>query len=69
MRYRIEQSGELVASTSTDDVLIFTCVIAIFIGVLLTWAGWRGRQWWLVFWCGGLIPVSIGTIVWELMRR
>jgi hypothetical protein len=68
LRYRIGENGELLTATSTDDVMIATCVLSIFIGALLAWAGWRGRQWWLVFLCGGLVPVSIATLVWEYFR-
>ena len=40
----------------------------LFVGILLTWAGWRGRQMWLVVWCGGLIVASIAYIGWILFE-
>ncbi len=67
MRYRVGQDPTIADYGSTDDVLLLTCVISIFIGALLTWLGWHGRQWWLVFWCGGLVVVSFVTIGWEML--
>ncbi|MGB0751976.1 MAG: hypothetical protein ACPGQI_08460 [Gammaproteobacteria bacterium] len=69
MRYRVgEEVTAAQVVTGTDDMLLLTCAIGIFIGVVLTYAAWRGRQWWLVFWAGGLIPVSIATMFWEILR-
>lgn len=67
MRYRVGEEAGVASYGSTDEVLLMTCVLGIIIGVLLTWLGWRGRQWWLVFWCGGLVLVSIATLGWELL--
>lgn len=66
MRYRVDEDPSLSAYGATDDVMLLTCVLGIVIGLGLTWAGWYGRQWWLVFWCSGLVVVSVLTIVWEV---
>ena len=68
MRYRVGEAPPSAQSVPVDDMLVLTCIIGIIVGLVLTWAGWRGRQWWLVFWCGGLIPISIATIIWEVSR-
>ncbi|NKC12596.1 MAG: hypothetical protein GKR94_10460 [Gammaproteobacteria bacterium] len=66
MRYREGQdpSGEL-GGAGSDEVMVFTYAIGLIIGIILTWVGWRGRQWWLVFWCGGLIIASIAVLIWD----
>jgi uncharacterized membrane protein affecting hemolysin expression len=62
MRYRI---GETPASgTSTDDMLLFTVVISLIVGIVLTWLARRGRQRWLSAWSIGLILVSIAYLGW-----
>ena len=66
MRYRVDDATGAAVHGSTDAVLLFTAVLSLVIGIILTWAGWRGRQRWLVVWCGGLIIASIVYIGWLL---
>ena len=65
MRYRVDEvAGAAGGAAGTDAVLLITGVLGLVIGVILTWAGWRGRQRWLVVWCGGLVVCSIAYIGW-----
>ncbi len=64
MRYRVDEAAAAAGATATDGVLLFTGVIGLVVGIVLTWAGWRGRQLWLVVWCGGLVVASIAYIGW-----
>ena len=65
MRYRVGEVAEAAnAVGGTESVLLLTGIIGLVVGVVLTWAGWRGRQMWLVVWCGGLIIASIVYIGW-----
>jgi len=43
---------------------MFTVVLGLMIGVILTWLGVKGGQIWLIFWSVGLIVASIAYIVW-----
>ena len=67
MRYRVDDATGAVTHGSTDAVLLLTAVLGLVIGIVLTWAGWRGRQRWLVVWCGGLIVASIAYMGWILL--
>ena len=50
------------------ELEIVPCLLGgIFIGVLLTWLGIRGRQIWLTVWSAGLIVAAIGTLVWRAL--
>ena len=64
MRYR--EDGLPIDQTlaTADDMYMFTVVLGLAIGVILTWLGVKGRQIWLTFWSAGLIVASIAYIVW-----
>lgn len=47
------------AMHASDDMLLFTAVIAVVIGCALIWMGRRGRIMWLRVWGAGLIVMSI----------
>ena len=64
MRYRDGHDPALSAWGTTDEVLLFTVVLSLFIGVALVWLGRKGRQMWLVFWSGGLVIASIAYLGW-----
>ena len=52
-----------------DDMLLFTAVLAIIIGVILTFLGKQGKQQWMVAWSLGLIVCSVlmaGSLLIEL---
>lgn len=64
MRYRIDEDPALTAYGTTDDFIVLSAAIGLVAGAFLTWLGWRGRQTWLVVWCGGLVIASIACLVW-----
>lgn len=45
-------------------MLLFTVLLSLVIGVILTWLGVRGRQIWLATWSGGLIVASLAYLGW-----
>ena len=65
MRYRIGEDPNIDAYGSTDEVVVFTALLSIFIGAILVWLGRRGKQMWLTVWSGGLIVASIVFLVYN----
>jgi len=65
VRYREDIPPEQWAVNASDDMLLFTMLLAIVIGCILIWLGVKGRQLWLVTWSIGLILVSLGFIGYE----
>ena len=64
MRYREEGLPVDRTLATTDDMYMFTVVLGLMIGVILTWLGVKGGQIWLIFWSVGLIVASIAYFVW-----
>lgn len=64
MRYRIGEIPGEAGLGATDAMLVFTVLISLAIGGILTWLGIRGRQIWLAVWSGGLIVVSLAYLGW-----
>jgi len=65
MRYRVEDAAcAATGASGSEGVLLLTGFIGLVTGIILTWAGWRGRQMWLVVWCGGLVVASIAYVGW-----
>ena len=62
MRYREGDTPENLGSPVSGDMLIFGAVIGLLIGVVLSVAGFRGRQIWLVFWGGVLVVKSVAYL-------
>ncbi len=57
-------SGEY---AGTDEVVIFTVIISLIVGVILTYLGIKGRQVWLIVTYAPLIFVSIGYLAWSML--
>lgn len=66
MRYRSTEDAASAALNSTDHTLLFTAVLSFFIGIVLVWAGRKGRQMYLEVWSWGLIVASIAYGGWLL---
>lgn len=66
MRYREGISPERLAVNSSDDMLLFTVSLALVIGVILIWLGYKGKQMWLIAWSIGLILCSIAYLGYEM---
>ena len=46
-------------ASATDDMLLFTVIIGLVVGIVLIWLARKGRQMWLLAWSVGLVLVSI----------
>ncbi len=59
MRYVSDIPKQQLASHAHDDMLLFTTVLAVFVGIALVWMGRRSRMMWMWTWGGGLVLASI----------
>jgi len=50
---------EMMANNASNDMLMFTAIISVFIGIGLTWLGWHGKQLWMITWSIGLVICSV----------
>lgn len=68
MRYPEHIPPEQLASHASNDMLIFTAILGVIIGLILTWLGKKGKVLWLFVWSIGLIICSIamGVSVWMI---
>jgi len=51
-----------VQSDSLHHMLLFTVVLAFFIGIALFWLGRHGRVLWLTVWSAGLVLGSVAYV-------
>ena len=59
MRYSDDIPREQLAMHASDNMLLFTAVLAVVIGIILVILGRKGKQLWMVVWSIGLIICSI----------
>ena len=59
MRYSEHIPPEQLTIHSSDNMLMFTAMLSILIGIILIYLGHKGRQLWMVTWSIGLIICSI----------
>ena len=59
MRYLSDIPKQQLASHAHDNMLLFTAVLGVVIGVVLVWMGRRSRMMWMWTWGGGLVLASI----------
>jgi uncharacterized membrane protein affecting hemolysin expression len=59
MRYSENIPAEQLTVNASNNMLLFTAVLSILIGIILTYLGHRGKQLWMVTWSIGLIVCSI----------
>jgi len=59
MRYPDNIPAEQLTVNASDNMLLFTAVLSILIGIVLTYLGHKGRHLWMVTWSIGLIICSI----------
>lgn len=69
MRYREGGTTEQLARHASDDMLIFTAVLSLFIAFILLWLGRKGKQQWLVVWSIGLVICSVGMGAYLLAEK
>lgn len=71
MRYRIGKELQQPGPPISGEMLIFTVVLGLLIGMTLFVLGMRGRQMWLTVWGGGWCLPAWYTwlrLVWELSK-
>jgi hypothetical protein len=59
MKYAENIPREQLSKYASDDMLIFTAFISIFIGFALLYMGIKGRQLWMIPWSIGLVIFAI----------
>ena len=59
MKYPEHIPPEQLTMHASDGMLMFTAVLSILIGLILTYLGHKSRQLWMVTWSIGLIICSI----------
>ena len=59
MRYSEDLPHEELSKYASDDMLLFTAFISIFVSFALLYMGIKGRQLWMIPWAIGLFFVSI----------
>lgn len=59
MKYPENIPREQLSKYASDDMLLFTAFISIFIALALLYMGIKGRQLWMIPWSIGLIFFSI----------
>jgi hypothetical protein len=66
MRYSEDLPHEELSKYASDDMLLFTAFISIFVSFALLYMGIKGRQLWMIPWGIGLFFVSIfmGTTIY-----
>ena len=66
MRYSEDLPHEELSKYASDDMLLFTAFISIFVSFALLYMGIKGRQLWMSPWGIGLFFVSIfmGTTIY-----
>ena len=64
-RYRIDENVAAGTAFAGDELAyLFTAILSLVIGVVLTLIAWRGRQIWLVSGSVGLVFASIAFTIW-----
>jgi len=66
MRYSEDLPHEELSKYASDDMLLFTAFISIFVSFALLYMGIKGKQMWMIPWGIGLFFVSIfmGTTIY-----
>jgi hypothetical protein len=66
MRYSEDIPHEELSKYASDDMLLFTAFISIFVSFALLYMGIKGKQLWMIPWGIGLFFVSIvmGTAIY-----
>lgn len=63
----INQVDGVIEPIIGNNVLLFTAVIGLVIGIIFILGGRYGKQLWIVFWGAGLVIVSVVYIIYMLL--
>lgn len=67
MRYRIGEDIQNLGEPVGDELVSFSAVLGLLMGVGFVIAGLRGKQIWLLFWGTGLVICSIVYLGAEIL--
>ena len=67
-RYREGMTPETGGDVLTQDIFIGAAIFGLLISIGFVYAGLRGKQYWLVFWGGGLTISSIVYLLYIFLR-
>ena len=59
MKYPENIPRDQLSKYASDDMLIFTAFIAVFVSVALFYMGVKGKQMWMIPWSIGLLILSV----------
>ena len=65
-RYRIGETPETGADHLTVNLQTGAAVFGLVLGIGFVYAGWRGKQYWLAIWGGGLVLASLAYLGYRL---
>lgn len=66
-RYRIGEDPATGSDVLSANLQTGAAVFGLLTGIGFVIAGWRGRQYWLVFWGGGLVLASIAYLIYRAL--
>lgn len=70
MRYRIGENTENLDNLGKpvgDELVSFSAVLGLLMGIIFIFGGLRGKQFWLIFWGSGLVISSILYLAADLL--
>ena len=67
MRYRIGSDPQEVQQQA-DGMIVGSALFGLVTGIIFVAAGWRARQFWLVFWGAGLVIASVAYLLYTLFK-
>jgi len=56
----------MLTKNASNDMLVFTAILGVIIGIILIYLGKKGKQMWLFTWSIGLVVCSILLAVFVL---
>ncbi len=68
MRYKIDPTTGLPLTETSPGMLGATVFLSLLIGIVLLYAGRKGKQMWLTVWSVGLIICSVLYLIWHYME-
>lgn len=67
MRYRDTGDYENLGTPVGDDLLLFTIIFSVFLGIGFVLAGRHVKRYWMVIWGSGLVVASLSYFVMKKM--
>lgn len=67
MRYRDTGNYENLGAPAGDDMIFFSIILGIIIGVIFIIFGKRVKRYWMVIWGSGLILAALSYFVMKML--